>query len=312
MFKWNRVLVALLGVPLLIFVYTNVSFAGLPLLFFSLFVVGVGLSEFYDMVKTSGRQTYKNFGIIMGLLIVIATYFKNIAVVSETEIMGKLNIYLLDSYLSKIDFYFGNINVNYIVLTLTIIVILVYRVFKNQIVGTLDSVATTVLGLIYVAVFFSQIINLYFIDLFRTNYYDGEAPFLTIILILQILVWISDTSAGIVGVAIGRKYFKNGFTEISPKKSVEGAIGSLIFTGLVAVIICFLMMATNDFKILLGAFILGGIVSLVAQIGDLIESLFKRECGVKDSGTILMGHGGILDRFDSMLLVLPVASLILI
>lgn len=312
MFKWNRVLVALLGVPLLIFVYTNVSLAGLPLLFFSLFVVGVGLSEFYDMVKASGRQTYKNFGIIMGLSIVIATYFRNIAVVSKTEIMGKLNIYLLDSYLSKIDFYFGNINVNYIVLTLTIIVILVYRVFKNQIVGTLDSIATTVLGLIYVAVFFSQIINLYFIDLFRTNYYDGEAPFLTIILILQILVWISDTSAGIVGVAIGRKYFKNGFTEISPKKSVEGAIGSLIFTGLAAVIICFLIMATNDFKILLGAFILGGIVSLVAQIGDLIESLFKRECGVKDSGTILMGHGGILDRFDSMLLVLPVASLILI
>lgn len=312
MFKWNRVLVALLGVPLLIFVYTNVSFAGLPLLFFSLFVVGVGLSEFYDMVKTSGRQTYKNFGIIMGLSIVIATYFKNIAVVSETEIIGKLNIYLLDSYLSKIDFYFGNINVNYIVPTLTIIIILVYRVFKNQIVGTLDSVATTVLGLIYVAVFFSQIINLYFIDLFRTNYYDGEAPFLTIILILQILVWISDTSAGIVGVTIGRKYFKNGFTEISPKKSVEGAIGSLIFTGLAAVIICFLMMATNDFKILLGAFTLGGIVSLIAQIGDLIESLFKRECGVKDSGTILMGHGGILDRFDSMLLVLPVASLILI
>lgn len=304
MFKWNRVLVALLGVPLLIFVYTNVSFAGLPLLFFSLFVVGVGLSEFYDMVKVSGRQTYKAFGIIMGLLIVISTYFQNM-VILKTETIGEL-----ENYLNGIAFYFEGTNIDYTMLIVfTTIAILVYRVFKNQIIGTLESVATTVLGLIYVAVFFSQIINLYFMDLFQTNYYDGEAPFLTTILILQILVWVSDTSAGIVGVAIGRKFFKNGFTEISPKKSVEGAIGSLIFTGLTAVIISFFMMATNDFKVLLTAFILGAIVSLVAQIGDLIESLFKRECGVKDSGTILMGHGGVLDRFDSMLLVLPVATL---
>ena len=178
---------------------------------------------------------------------------------------------------------------------------LTYRIFKNQIRGTLEKVSYTLLGIVYVSVFFSQIIILYFLG--------AMYP-----LILQVLVWISDTSAGIVGVAIGRKFFKNGFTEISPKKSVEGALGSVVFTGLT-----FMLIVVMYIEKIKGAtigeiflsFIIGAVISVVAQIGDLIESLFKRECGVKDSGTILMGHGGILDRFDSMILVLPFVTMVL-
>ena len=176
---------------------------------------------------------------------------------------------------------------------------LIHRIFKNQIKGTLEKISLTVLGIVYVSMFFSQIINLYFIE-----------P--AIPLFLQALVWMSDTSAGIIGVSIGRKFFKNGFTEISPKKSVEGAIGSLIFTGLLA---AFLPFFTNfiyfmDTKDIILFFVIGVFISFISQIGDLVESLFKRECGVKDSGTILMGHGGILDRFDSMILVLPVSIML--
>lgn len=303
MFKWNRILVALIGVPLLVFIYTNLSFKGLPLLFFSLFVVGVGLNEFYNMVKASGRETYKNFGITMGLLTVVATYLNGIAIEQN-----------LNKYLYTLILCFEKLDISYnLIIVFTVIAILVYRVLKNQIVGTLDSVATTVLGIIYVGIFFSQIINLYFKDYYF--YYDeisGVNPNINLILVLQILVWVSDTSAGIIGVAIGRKFFKNGFTEISPKKSVEGAIGSLLFTGIAAVITYSFIMDFEKIQELAIIFILGLMVSLVAQVGDLIESLFKRECGIKDSGTILMGHGGVLDRFDSMLLVLPVASLIFV
>ena len=188
-----------------------------------------------------------------------------------------------------------------VVLIVATIFMLTYRVFRNQIKGTLEKVSYTLLGIIYVSVFFSQIINLYFLG--------AVFP-----LILQVLVLVSDTSAGIVGVAIGRKFFKNGFTEISPKKSVEGALGSIIFTGLAFVLIVVLYIerinGTTIGEIFL-SFITGAIISVVAQIGDLIESLFKRECGVKDSGTILMGHGGILDRFDSMILVLPFVTMVL-
>ena len=281
MFKWNRVLVALIGIPLLLFVYAGESFFrinlyGLPMLIFTNLVIGVGIYEFYKMVKVLGKEVYDKFGIIVALIIPNLVYFSNRSSYLEQKLIT-------------------------VVLIVATIFMLTYRVFKNQIKGSLEKVSYTLLGIIYVSVFFSQIINLYFLG--------AVFP-----LILQVLVWVSDTSAGIVGVAIGRKFFKNGFTEISPKKSVEGALGSIIFTGLAFMLIVILYIervnGTTTGEVIL-SFIIGAIISIVAQIGDLIESLFKRECGVKDSGTILMGHGGVLDRFDSMILVLPFVTMVL-
>ena len=280
MFKWNRVLVALIGVPLLLFIYAGESFFrinlyGLPMLIFTNLVIGIGTYEFYKMIKISGKEVYDKFGIIVAIIIPNLVYLSNRSSYLEQKLIA-------------------------VVLIVATIFMLTYRVFRNQIKGTLEKVSYTLLGIIYVSVFFSQIINLYFLG--------AVFP-----LILQVLVWVSDTSAGIVGVTIGRKFFKNGFTEISPKKSVEGAIGSILLTGLlfalfVAIIGRDKIDITNEIIL---AFILGTIISIVAQIGDLIESLFKRECGVKDSGTILMGHGGVLDRFDSMILVLPFVTMVL-
>ena len=281
MFKWNRVLVALIGVPLLLFIYAGESFFrinlyGLPMLIFTNLVISMGTYEFYKMIKISGKEVYDKFGIIVAIIIPNLVYLSNRSSYLEQKLIA-------------------------VVLIVATIFMLTYRVFRNQIKGTLEKVSYTLLGIIYVSVFFSQIINLYFLG--------AVFP-----LILQVLVWVSDTSAGIVGVTIGRKFFKNGFTEISPKKSVEGALGSIIFTGLAFVLIVVLYIEKiNGATIgeIFLSFIMGAIISVVAQIGDLIESLFKRECGVKDSGTILMGHGGILDRFDSMILVLPFVIMVL-
>ena len=282
MFKWNRVLVALIGVPLLLFIYAGESFFrinlyGLPILIFTNLVIGIGTYEFYKMIKISGKEVYDKFGIIVAITIPNLVYLSNQSHYSylEQELIA-------------------------VVLIVATIFMLTYRVFRNQIKGTLEKVSFTILGIVYVSVFFSQIINLYFIG--------AIFPF-----VLQVLVWISDTAAGIVGVAIGRKFFKNGFTEISPKKSVEGALGSIIFTAIAFVGIVSYFEKIKDVSLEEGvvAFLIGAFISVVAQIGDLIESLFKRECGVKDSGTILMGHGGILDRFDSMILVLPFVTVVI-
>lgn len=274
MFKWNRILVALIGVPLLIFVYTDKIFYGIPLLIFTNLVVGIGTYEFYKMMKSMNKLVYDKFGIFISILIPNIIYF------SYLQEAHSLNI--------------PEIKISYILILATIFM-LVYRVFKNQVQGTVEIISLTLTGIIYISLLFSTILDIYFIDFYRHTWF---------LLFIQILVWVSDTFAGIVGMAIGRKFFKNGFTEISPKKSVEGALASLFFTGLAAMIGGYFLKGD-----LIWFFLMGILISFIAQIGDLVESLFKRESGVKDSGTILMGHGGILDRFDSMILVLPVVYL---
>ena len=283
MFKWDRVIVAILLVPTLLFVYVGEGFfhidlKALPILIFTNLVVGIGTYEFYSMIKKSGREVYDKFGIIVALLIPNALYLK---------------YYIISSFEDK----------TVEILILAVILMLIHRIFTNKIQGSLEKISLTLLGVVYVSVFFSQILLIYAID---------PAD----ILILQVLVWVSDTMAGVTGMAIGRKFFKNGFTEISPKKSVEGALGSLFFTGLAFSLIFYFISRVYPIEMIsissiIFTFIFGVIVSFVAQIGDLIESLFKRECGVKDSGKILLGHGGILDRFDSMIIAVPCYVLVM-
>lgn len=136
---------------------------------------------------------------------------------------------------------------------------------------------------------------------------DGYNP--KIILGLFILIWTNDTFAYIVGKSIGKHKL---FERISPKKTIEGFIGGVIFSVLAGFMISKLYIRPNpDFsqKSLLIWSIIALIVSIFGTIGDLIESKFKRIAGVKDSGAIMPGHGGVLDRLDSVIFVAPVIFL---
>jgi phosphatidate cytidylyltransferase len=118
-------------------------------------------------------------------------------------------------------------------------------------------------------------------------------------------VWICDTAAYHVGKAIGRHKL---FPRVSPKKSVEGAVAGFIAAIGAALAAKFLLLGwlgTGQ------AVTLGVIVGVAGQAGDLFESLLKRDAEVKDSSGFLPGHGGVLDRFDSLLIVSPVAYLYL-
>jgi len=114
-----------------------------------------------------------------------------------------------------------------------------------------------------------------------------------------LLVWITDTGAFLVGNALGKRKLA---PKVSPNKSVEGAIGGL----LAAILFGFAFWLITHLGSLPAILILSLVTSIVSQIGDLFESALKRSAQVKDSGTIIPGHGGILDRFDSLLFALPV------
>ncbi len=124
------------------------------------------------------------------------------------------------------------------------------------------------------------------------------------ILLLIVAVWSYDTGAYLVGRSFGRTRF---LTHISPSKTVEGLIGGVIATMVVTALMLWALGQSPAH-----ALTLGPLVALAAQAGDLAESVLKRAAGAKDSGTLIPGHGGILDRADSFIFAAPIVTLYVI
>jgi phosphatidate cytidylyltransferase len=159
--------------------------------------------------------------------------------------------------------------------------------------------AFSLFGVIYIGFSFMHLILLRETDtamLIQTMF--GQISFGEIYIWVAFLAtWASDTFAYFVGTAFGRHKLA---PSISPHKSIEGAIGGLL--GAICAVVVFGHFAAIP---MLHRIATGAIVGLVSPIGDLTESALKRFCGVKDSGTLLPGHGGVLDRFDSILFSVP-------
>ncbi len=118
-----------------------------------------------------------------------------------------------------------------------------------------------------------------------------------------VLIWINDTGAYLIGVNFGKRRL---FERISPKKSWEGFFGGLVLT-IIAAYLLFLWVGQGSVALWL---ITGFLVSIFATLGDLVESMLKRSVNTKDSGKLLPGHGGVLDRFDGALFAAPIMSLL--
>lgn len=179
--------------------------------------------------------------------------------------------------------------------------LLLFGIFQKNAIK-LKAFGMALLGLVYISLSFGLMMDLYNgsdIQL-KDKVYAGKENFIPIIIIASI--WINDTMAYIVGSVIG----KTPFSKISPKKTWEGTIGGIILCVLVmAFVYPRIFYSINDtaFSISIGSMAL--IAALFGTAGDLLESKLKRRAGVKDSGSLMPGHGGFLDRFDSILLAVP-------
>jgi phosphatidate cytidylyltransferase len=179
----------------------------------------------------------------------------------------------------------------------TVVYLLVSELYAKQ-EDPINNWAYTMLSQMYIALPFSLLNVLAF-----TATPNGHISFNTLLpLSVFVFLWVNDTGAYCVGSLLGRHKL---FPRISPGKSWEGCIGGAVFVLAAAYLIGeYIDMGILNTRQWLG---LGLVVVVFGTWGDLVESLFKRTLGIKDSGNILPGHGGMLDRFDSSLLAIPAA-----
>lgn len=165
----------------------------------------------------------------------------------------------------------------------------------------LAAAGTVVLGVVYVAGLLAHLVLLRGVDHgpgpARPGSLDSPDGFILTLLAIA-GTWLTDTGAFFVGRSLGGRRL---VPELSPNKTVSGAVGGWV-TGFVGLLAGAVFLAAIP---LTRALLLAAVVPVAAQLGDLLESAIKREAGVKDSGRLLPGHGGVLDRFDSLMLVAP-------
>ena len=282
----SRLLVIILTVPILIYVFLS---GDITFLIFNIIVIGISMYEFYTILRNKGKGVYYKTGIMLGVSLPILIYFKH-----DISILFRyLRIF---NYKTEIAFDSGA----FVIFSLMAIAIL--QILGSKIKNSTEELMYTLLGIIYIAFFLSYMM------IIREEFHNGKI----MLLYTFISIWACDTLAYIVGVLIGGKIFKTRLSEkISPKKSIEGFIGGIlgVFISTYSFIYIYRKLFKADLfeKITLNeAIILSILIALFSVLGDLFESKLKREFGVKDSGNILLGHGGFLDRFDSALFVLPV------
>lgn len=172
----------------------------------------------------------------------------------------------------------------------SLILIMIVRLFSTRPVeGAIEDVSATFIGIIYVALLFS----------FQVSIRAG-AEGRQWLVFLYFVIWASDIGAYAIGIPFGRHRL---YEKVSPKKSIEGLIGALVASAGMALLCRIWFMPPIRKGEAVGLALL---LAAIGTVGDLVESLFKRSAGIKDSGNIIPGHGGILDRMDSMMFAAPV------
>jgi len=184
-----------------------------------------------------------------------------------------------------------------LILTASLLLIMVRELFRRDMSQSLAHIAVTIFGIMYIGWLGSHLVLLRQLP---ATFGADDGIGARLVFFAALVTWATDTGAYLFGVAFGRHKL---MPRISPKKTIEGGVGGLLAAGLVG-----WLCARSLLPIVtpLAGLLLGLTTGLVAQLGDLVESMLKRDVGIKDSAELIPGHGGVLDRFDSMLFTVPV------
>jgi len=251
---------------------TATTIIGVFLAFFTIFweefpfftiVIIIALLGLKELYSIAHKRGYRPSYILGGAL---TLYFIIITV---------RNVYCLNYYIENI------------IITFFIMLTFIFQLFKKDYSKVLAEISITIFGSIYLGYLLSFLLKIK--DLPNGNYY---------LISLLIITWANDIGAYLIGTKLGKNKI---FPKISPKKTIEGSAGGIIFG--VAGTFALKNWLSLTFNELIS---LGLIITITAQLGDLFESILKRGSGVKDSGTLIPGQGGILDCLDSLIFTAPV------
>jgi phosphatidate cytidylyltransferase len=245
------------------------------------FLAVAGLAEFYGIVEKRDLVCFKGWGILGGVLLMVGTFLNLTGVLGHSGSPARVNDF-------ETSF-----------LILFVLGLCLRQFFSRSNTTGLLAISTTLFGLMYVP----WLLN--FIQ--KINFFPGvEGHFY--LLYFVVITKFSDTGAYLVGSVIGRHKM---IPRISPGKTWEGFGGALVFSVLVSLLFVQYFGQRMHGMTWAHGIILGLLLGLAAVVGDLIESIFKREAGIKDSGHFFPGIGGILDLLDSLLFNAPIMYLYL-
>ncbi len=268
-----RVLVAVVGIPLIL----AACYLGGPYFFlFTTALIVLSANEFYSLAKGKNIEPSAVLGITSA---------------------GVLNAIVYSTGLAPaIDF-----------LVLVLLVAMLSELAKKRtegVAGTFANIGTTFTGIIYIGLFGSMLTAVrQRVGIEKLFPIDRDAGLF--IAAVLVTIWICDSAAYFAGSAMG-KHKMSKF--VSPNKTWEGAIAGFIFAVAAAAAARYLILPTLSLRAAIG---MGVIVGTFGQAGDLVESLFKRDAGAKDSSSFIPGHGGVFDRFDSLIFSAPLIYLLL-
>ena len=260
-----------------------------PLWMYALVVTGfitVALFEFFTMVRHRGILVHRPLSIALGMI------FTGLVAWRSLVEPGLVPTPILGPGATAISWMWD------IFWPATVVIIFIRQFTRENTFEALGGVATTLFGLAYVAALFSYLFYLRAMDAEQGSW---------LVLYLILVTKMGDAGAYVLGNLIGRHIL---MPRISPRKTIEGFVSAVVVSGITAVMARSMLGAAGVTAPL--AFLLGIFLGICGQLGDLAESLLKRDCQVKDSGVLVPGLGGVLDVIDSLLFTAPLFYGILI